>query len=192
MENNREERANFAKLISMTADVYGKELNDALVLIYFKALNEFSISEVNTAFNKHIREERFFPKPVDIIDRINGVDGNLEGRAILQASLVWDSISTVGHAKTVIFKDQTTAAVIENGFGGWCKMCSEMQEREHKWFLKDFVKIYMVYARSGIKCSGKLLGWYDMNNFANGYLGKESEVVLIGHDNEKKYLEIKP
>lgn len=186
--NKQADGKEFGKILSITAEVHGKELSKIVVGVYFETLKEFTIDEVSSAFNKHLREAKYFPKPSEIIDIIKGIDGSIDGQAMIQASIVWNAIGRIGHGSSIQFKDPVTTAVINQAFGGWIKLASEMVDREHKWFMKDFTKFYETYARAGIKQEGKLLGWHDIDNRAKGY-DTESDPVLIGFDNVIKHLE---
>jgi len=181
METTIDDRKEFAKMMTVAATLYERDLDEMLIEVYFRALKEFSIDEVRNAFNRHIRASKWFPKPVELIQRINGDDESLEGRAIEQASLVWESIARVGHSQSVCFNDKVTAAVIDKIWGGWSKMACETKEHEQKWFIKDFIKYYEQFTRGGIKQEGALLGWHDLNNRKNGY-SVDPDPVMIGYE----------
>jgi len=186
--NERAREREIAKLLTMTAALYDKELNEMLLELFYNALDGFELERIKAAFTQHVKRSRFFPKPADIIEIMRGTGDDLESRAIQQANLVWCSIASVGHGATVLFKDPVTNAVVEQCFGGWCQLAGESKERELKWFLKDFEKYFRVYAKAGIERHEPLPGWYDIQNRERGFEIESEGPVMIGFEGESKQI----
>ena len=67
------EKPKFVSAISGIAAFYGTELPQASVAIYWKALREFGLAEIDRALSAHIvntERGRFMPKPADIIEQL--------------------------------------------------------------------------------------------------------------------------
>ena len=184
----------FVEILTATAVLYGKDLNEMVIDLYYQTFEKYGIDDISAAFTKHIRSSKYFPKPAEIREQLRGVGDDLEARALQQATAVWNAIARVGHGSSVYFKDPVTAAVVKGVYGGWCKLASETKEAEQKWFIKDFTTYYQNYARAGAKCYEKQLGWYEHQNQLNGYYfdqdtyvigSKAGEIKLLGIGNEE-------
>lgn len=165
----------------------GKTLNPLLYKIYYDSLSNFSIEEIETAFSKATMGLKWFPKPVELIEYITGTDkcnGDVQATNVLQA------IKRIGAYESVNFNDTVTHAVINRVFSGWVKMCNELQEKDEKWFLKDFASYYKSFKSQGIEDHGNLTGLIASENSAKGIEYKEVKQIgqilkQIGEGNEK-------
>lgn len=184
----------FAKILTATAELYGKDLNEMVIDLYYQTFQKYSINDISAAFTNHIKSSKYFPTPSEILEQLKGVGDDLEARSLQQATTVWNAIARIGHGNSVRFKDPITAAVVKGVYGGWCKLASETKEAEQKWFIKDFTTYYQSYARAGAKCHEKQLGWHEHQNQLRGYdfepatylIGSSAdEIELLGIDNEE-------
>jgi hypothetical protein len=159
----------------------GREPNEFMIEAYWRALAAFSAEQIETAFSRAIGQLRFFPKPVELLEFITGGNkDDLEARAQVEASRVASAVGRIGGYCSVTFDDLVTMAVIQYGFDGWEKLTGELKADEHKWFVKDFVKLYQAYARQDVRLTGRLAGIEERINTANGYIDNLSGTVLIG------------
>ena len=182
---NNESRKRFATILYSVAELHGKELSPNLIEMYFKSLERFSIEEVEKAFSRAFTETKWFPKPMDIIEFITGKGGNIDDIAMVEADKVINAMRHVGAYKSVMFDDPVTSAVINQGYGGWIKICNERMEDDNKWFRIEFIKIYKAYAARGVKYTGKLIGIHEDSNLQLGYEMEVQEPVLIGFEDKK-------
>ena len=177
---NQDDFKKFANALGTLAELHGKELSPMLMKLYFKALEQFSIQDVENAIMRAITELKFFPKPVELIEFITGKGGNIEDIALVEADNVINAMRRIGAYQSVIFDDPVTTAVIQQGFGGWVKMCQDSNENDNKWLRIEFVKIYRAYANQGIRSDEKLIGITEEQNIAKGYIEHVPCPVLIG------------
>lgn len=68
------DRPAFLKFVSETMVVWDKKPNPETLSIWYRALRPFTFSQIQDAFDKHIRYGKFAPRPGDITRRINGSD----------------------------------------------------------------------------------------------------------------------
>lgn len=66
-----EDKKRFLEQLNGVAICYGKELESALLNIFWECLKDYDIDAVCMAFQKHMRESVYFPKPSEIINRIS-------------------------------------------------------------------------------------------------------------------------
>lgn len=68
MENDRL----FAENMAGLGELFGKRISDVLKEIYWQALAPYSNEQCRIAFNRATTERKFFPKPVELIELIEG------------------------------------------------------------------------------------------------------------------------
>ena len=177
-ETKRQDERFIAAFMSAWSIHKTGEPSELILNAYSKSLEKFSIDEIESAFSYAISDLQWFPKPVELRQFIESGPGDIDDIALVEADKVVNAIRSIGYYNSVTFGDPATMAVIEQGWGGWMKLC-ELRDDEIKWFRKDFVGIYKAYSRQGIKQYGHLIGYHEDHN-----LGKFPEhvpdPVLIG------------
>lgn len=71
------DKKQFALLMKSICELYGKQVSQNLMQMYFGALNEYSIEEVTKGFEKHTMDTKqgsFMPKPADIARKISAAE----------------------------------------------------------------------------------------------------------------------
>ena len=139
------------------------EPTEIILDAYWDSLKKYSNEKISAAFAYAVRGMQWFPKPVELIKYIENGPGDVQDIAMIEADKVVNAIKSVGAYESVCFDDPVTMAVIENGWGGWIKMC-EIPEAEVKWFKKDFAKLYVAYSSQNIKQHGHLSGIIEHEN----------------------------
>jgi hypothetical protein len=177
----------FSNAMGVMCEVFSKALSPLAIQTYFRAMERFPIEQVEGAISEAIVSCRFFPKPVELIEFITGKSGNLADIAEIQAAEVLQTVKRYGAYNSIRFRDTVTAAVIQQSFGGWKKLCDDLRNDNEKWFLKDFVRTYQAYSRQGIEYKGILAGQIATDNSARGYDNFISEPLVVGISKEIKY-----
>jgi len=169
MEDN--ERADFADAFMTLCWMWEKEPSDRMIEMWWQIFSKYSLQDFQkgiTAALSQLKNYGRLPMPSDIIELIETSGVDLDSLAEVEASGVIQAIKTSGSYNSVIFKDTTTMAVVQHGFGGWVQLCADLNSNEEKWFRKDFVRIYRAYKRSGLTHIGKLVGILESNNTESG------------------------
>lgn len=178
MTDNDKQR--FASIMQGLAEDKGQQLSSPGIALKFEALRKFSIEEIQRAAIAIMGNKKFatIPSVADFVEYLQG--GSADDIAQYQASVVWQAVKQYGGNRTVCFDDPISQAVIVRAFGGWQKMCSELQVDQQKWFIKDFVKAYGAFARQGIKEFGALPGRCDpFNNNGPAMIGNKERAQLV-------------
>ena len=178
----------FAKCFGTLCEVWEREISPTLASVYFRILEPYPIEVVERAISEAIGRCRFFPKPAELLDLINGSNEDMEARGLLQATGVLQAVKRVGAYQTVVFADPVTAAVIQDGFGGWVKLCTDLSAKAEQWFLKDFARLYRAFHSQGRRYSGKLAGIIESQNSARGFLEYLPSPVMVGGDGNQQLL----
>jgi hypothetical protein len=164
---------------------YGKDINISVYRIWWGAVRQFSIEEIDKAFNAHVMNPesgQYLPKPADIIKHLKGTNTD---RAAIAWSRVIRAIEIIGPYQTIAFDDPVIHAVIRD-MDGWVKLNS-ITDAESPFVANDFKNRYRAYLTTGLlEYPGKMLGISDGENMRNGY--KTSDPVLIGNAEKAFYV----
>jgi len=168
-------RKKFAELFSILCEAFDrKPLSDGLIEIYWKMLSPFSEEEVNQAINQAVITLKFFPKPAEILEILQG---DKQDRAMIAWEKVFRALGRVGTYASVKFDDPVIHSTIEL-MGGWIEL-GKITTDEIKWKQKEFEKIYLVMGRKK-EHPEHLAGITEMDNFRKGLIGDIPEPVFIG------------
>ena len=147
--NRKNDNTKFASLMGALAEVFdnGKEPSAIKIEIYFKALKEYPIKDIEKAVNILITSRVFpsFPKPAEIIQDITGND---QDRAIEAWAKVDSTVKSHGPYVSVKFDDDVIHSCIEL-MGGWVNLCNEDIKNWH-WKQKEFVQLYATLSKKNI------------------------------------------
>jgi hypothetical protein len=142
-----QDKKQFSEIFFAVAQLYEKEMNKMKLSVYFSALQNYSISQVQEGVNKHVKNTEtgsFMPKPSDIIKQLEGTQKDaqrqLEGMAEIQWMNVMTAIGRYGSYQTPKLDDPYTRACI-TALGGWTPLCAKTTE-QLTWVGKEFVKLY--------------------------------------------------
>lgn len=172
------DKPKFAQAITVLGEIYGKEVSQTLIGVYYNALEAWPIDEVSKAIQAHTRDTengQFFPKPADLIRHL---EGSQEGRALEAWSKAVKAIGRVGRYSSIVFDDPVIHKVIDE-MGGWSKLClTEVDEMPFR--AAEFAKRYRAAVRFGYESHPKMLiGESDLYNMAHGYQS-EPQPALFG------------
>ena len=134
----------FSAVMAALCEYYGKpKLSDMAVGLYFGALLEYPLADVQQGLTAHINNPdsgQFFPKAADVI---RALEGSSETRASGAWAKVRHAIERVGHMPSVVFDDAVIHAVVAD-MGGWVQLSlvtyDELPFRE-----RDFLRFYRSY-----------------------------------------------
>lgn len=183
-EHLQDER--FHEVMGLLAEQSGQPTNDFKDRIYAEGLSDIPIEAIQEAAWTLVKTRTFasFPKIGELRDMLGG---KAEDQGEVQAALVWQSIGRYGAVRSVVFDDPTTMAVIQQCFGGWQKMCSELTEDKLQWFLKDFSRHYIAFRRSNVKHYGMLPGWADPVGRGPALIGNAHKAQLVLDQGKDEY-----
>jgi len=173
-------RAEFSKFMLMIAEIFGKTLSEALTEVYWETLKPFTDEQCKKAFGILITSSQFFPKPVDLLEKIHGNQGE---KAIIAWEKTYKAIRQVGSYESVKFDDPAIHSTIEL-MGGWVELC-KMKTDEAKWKQLEFEKIYKVMVKKD-KHPESLAGRVEIENSARGFNDNVPKQIFIGGEGALK------
>lgn len=152
---NEDKRA-FFDLMMAAGEVYGREVTQPMAAIYFSALANVSIEQVQEAMMAHMQNPdsgQFFPKPADLIKQMTGTtkqqDAAIEDRAAIAWACIERDIRRIGSYGTLKLDDKQALATIK-AMGGWQSICqTEISKME--WKRKEFIRMYETFERTPLE-----------------------------------------
>ncbi len=157
------DRAAFGKLMAALAEAFSQDVSPAKLDVYFRALGDMSVEQIDAAVWTLIRTRTTatFPKVAEIREAVHG-------KVEDQAQLAWvkfiGAVRSHGGYETVSFDNPVIHAIVERE-GGWIKV-TEYNQEEMKWFAKDFLRMYAAFAPniSQVAIPDKLMGIHEFDN----------------------------
>jgi hypothetical protein len=127
----------FVQLLTGLAEVMGAELSEAKISIYESVLDRYTDEQVARAINVAAESLRFFPKPVELIEFI---DGKPEEAATMAWGNLLSVIQRQGVYQSIVFEDPKIAHCVEM-MGGWSEVCNWRVD-ETSMRGSQFLKLY--------------------------------------------------
>lgn len=179
------DRERFYQNLLGLAETYGEELSKMRIMIYERALSGFADDAVERAMMQAVASMRWFPKPVELIELL---EGKRENAALLAWEQLQEALKRAGPMDSVRFEDGKIARVVEF-LGGWIRVCSWTEE-ELPYRRREFLACY-----AGLPgCNGPetLPGLVEAHNSAHGFPDMIPEPVRIGANGSCDLVEKQP
>ena len=152
---NEDKRA-FFDLMMAAGEVYGREVTKPMAAIYFSALANASIEQVQEAMMAHMQNPdsgQFFPKPADLIKQMTGTtkqqDAAIEDKAAIAWACIERDIRRIGSYGNMKLDDKQALATVK-AMGGWQSICqTEISKME--WKRKEFIRMYEAFERTPLE-----------------------------------------
>jgi hypothetical protein len=139
--SEKDHKLRFAAIMESLGVVYQQQMSKELLKMYWLALQDVHLDQLEQAAAAHVATSQWFPKPCDLRS------ANPEADAVR----AWDSaIAAIHHHgmyRHVDFEDQVVNATIRH-LGGWPEFCG-MDPKDESWIRKEFVKTYQALAKAG-------------------------------------------
>lgn len=174
----------FATLINSVSDLYGKQVSDIALSLWWNALKHFDLVAVREALSAHVRNPdngQFMPKPADVVRLLGGTTTD---SAMLAWSKVDKAVREVGTYRDIAFDDAIIHRVIYD-MGGWSIFFGTKTEDNWPYVAKEFQTRYRGYAITGVTEYPKLLvGMANVHNVSQGY--ELQQVTYFGEPEKVK------
>jgi hypothetical protein len=157
----------FAGLMALLAEVFDKDLNAQRVEIYFRALATWPIEQIAAAVDEAVRRLKFFPKPAELIELLEGSPDDQAEHAWGQ---FWLALTRGGTYRSLYCEDDVLAEVIRRQFGTWADAWNiprpEYDPPGHQIHRKNFVSMYRDLVRQRRRWDPYLMGQTEATNLA--------------------------
>lgn len=140
------DREPFAKGLWTLAETFNEPMSDTKAEAYFNALSEFDITAVNVAMHHALRHSKFFPRPAELREHI---EGTVDDGAEKAWAAVLKEIRRVGYVGVPALEPRALRAVREL-WGSWQRLCETLPNEgpELVGWLKQFRATYASVGRA--------------------------------------------
>ncbi len=117
------DKPHFSALMMKKMNPYKKTLHRATLQEYWQVLQDYTLIEIEHAWEAHLRDPdrgQFPPLPADLIRNISG---SYQSQALLAWAKVLGTIRQVGRYDSVAFDDPLIHVVLVI-MGGWVQLCA--------------------------------------------------------------------
>lgn len=157
----------FEQIMTSLNELYGdpaKQISDLKMELYYNALKDLSIDQLNDAVNILCQTKtiKTWPLPAEIRQ---AVEGNPQDKAQVAFDKLITAVRSIGSYQTVIFDDPAIHAFVQS-YGGWEEICDKTVD-DWKYMRNEFVRGYTGFCRvNGVPL--QLTGIHDAVNRAKG------------------------
>ncbi|MGL4757468.1 MAG: DUF6475 domain-containing protein [Aeromonadaceae bacterium] len=148
-----QDKSAFRDMMMAAGEVYGREITKPLLQMYFAALHQCGIDQVQGAMMAHLQNPdsgQFFPKPADLIRQLSGTSKQQEAAIEDKASIAWACIERdirrIGSYGTLKMDDKQALAAVK-AIGGWQSLC-QTETSKMEWKRKEFIRMYETFERT--------------------------------------------
>ena len=150
MEINKEKTIS---ILFSVAEMYGKELSQGALNIFFMGIKSLSQEEFEDAVSKHLEDQEkgmFFPKPADLIGQVRR-SGKQNSEMVGQSSelgwsLVMSHLSKVGSYGNLNISDKVAVETIRQ-MGGWKSLCMAHTDKM-SFKQREFMSLYQTVVKT--------------------------------------------
>lgn len=142
----------------------GKKVSHLKMDLYYNALKDLSIEQLNDAVNILCQTKtiKTWPLPAEIRQ---AVEGNPQDKAQVAFDKLITAVRSIGPYQTVIFDDPAIHAFVQS-YGGWEEICDKTVD-DWKYMRNEFVRGYTGFCRvNGVPL--QLTGIHDAVNRCKG------------------------
>jgi hypothetical protein len=151
--------------MAMLVEVFDKEVTPQRVEIYFRALAAYPIDRIAAAVEEAVRTLKFFPKPAELIELIEGSPDDQAEHGWLQ---FWAALTRGGTYRSLYCEDGVVAETIRRLYGSWADAWNiprpEFDPPSHQIHHKNFVATYRDLARQRQPWDPYLIGRTEATN----------------------------
>ena len=145
------DKQDFKMLMVGVGELYSKEITKPLLRIYFGALQNYSIEDIEKGLSAHTLDPKhgtFFPKPADIIRSSTKDVLTADEKAQLAWSQVSGEISRIGSYGTLSLSDKQAMAAVK-ALGTWKDLCAtDVTKMDFK--KREFLAVYKTYENTPV------------------------------------------
>ena len=150
MEINKEKAI---EILFSVAEMYGKELSQGALNIFFMGIKSLSQEEFEEAVSKHLEDQEkgmFFPKPADLIGQVRR-SGKQNSEMVSQSaelgwSLVMDQLARVGSYGSLKVSDKVAIETVRQ-MGGWKSLCMTHTDKM-SFKQREFMSLYQTVIKT--------------------------------------------
>jgi hypothetical protein len=140
------DREAFADVLCGLGDTFNEPVSAVRMEVYFQALSDLTLEQINQAALLHAKSSRFFPKPVELREAIAGSVTDRADEAWAQLLML---VRRVGYTGKPEWLDPVLERTAKELYGGWQALCARLPSEGPELLgqAKLFKATYAAYAR---------------------------------------------
>lgn len=146
MQNDKK----FKEYMTALSEIHRKELSKATVGIYWEILRPFTDDQCIAAFQQAMAENKWIPKPAELVEYIKGTAQVIENKALVIANEIVSHINQEGSSKHPDLKGDPIAIHLMTRRWPYKTWAASILESEIQWWIKQFVEAYQAYRESDV------------------------------------------
>uniref|UniRef100_A0A6M3JP69 DUF6475 domain-containing protein n=1 Tax=viral metagenome TaxID=1070528 RepID=A0A6M3JP69_9ZZZZ len=150
----------FTQRLLIISEAVGIDLKKERINIYWDIFKDYPDNELIRAFNLSLKTNKFFPKPAELIELIEGSPAD---KSLQAWNLV---IANINAYQSITFTDKRISATILDMSESWSDFCYSLTKDNMVWKEKEFRERYNHYSKRPIPADtpGHLVGITEANN----------------------------
>lgn len=112
----------FSELLLALSETFKEPISETRAGLYFDALSDLSIEQLEQAVRLALRRSKFFPRPAELLDLVTG---SPEEQADEAWAAVLDAVRRVGAYKTPAL-EESAMETVRRLFGTWSRCCQQL------------------------------------------------------------------
>jgi hypothetical protein len=158
-----EDFSKFEALMTTLSELYDKSPSEAALKMYAIALKDFSIEEITRGVERAITELKWFPKPAELLELMQG---SATDRSEQAWEILWNAYLKAGYWDSVLFQDGAIARTVQIVFGGWVIFSEAMKETSPEMIQAKRKQFIATYRREALnpKEPMRLPGHHEIQN----------------------------
>lgn len=148
-----EDRVRFGRALLVLSETFNEPVSQVRATAYFETLADLPFEQVERASRTWLRTGKFFPRPSELREAIEGV---AQDRALLAWHELTSEIRRVGSYGTPRLSE-ATAEAMRATWGSWQAVCYGLPapgETQHDFEHKRFIANYQAVARRDLASLG--------------------------------------
>lgn len=112
------DKPRFVQLMAVLGETFAKDVSPTLAGIYFKAFEQWPLARFEKAVDRAVVILKFFPKPVELIELMDGTPSDHTAQAEDAWRQLWKALSH-GTYRSLFCEDRVLAETVRQLFGDW-------------------------------------------------------------------------
>lgn len=157
----------FTQCLLVLGEVFSEQISELRLEAYRMALDGYELSAIESAMNRAIGTLKFFPKPAELIELMEGSHDDRAGQAW---HVLLDAVSDGGNA-SVKFLDPAAAVAMDVTFGGYLQAARTIREADEPMiahYRKNYVQAYQTARKFPRQVETYRAGVFEFQNSAGG------------------------
>jgi hypothetical protein len=157
----------FTQCLLVLGEVFSEQISEIRLEAYRVALDGYELSAIEGAINRAIGSAKFFPKPAELIELMEGSHDDRAGQAW---RVLLDATSDGGNA-SVKFLDPAAAVAVDVTFGGYLPAARMLREADQPMvahYRKSYMQAYQTARKFPRQVETYRAGLFEFANMGGG------------------------